>query len=628
MINILVNNLPAVIEDATTIEYILENSAFESSDGYTLQITFPLDGVPENVRIFGFINLPFIARDFNKLLPCSIQCGAWKATGSLSIMEIAEDYVKGQFLENVDSDENSEAFENTYINEMDLGNFPETNPKNFSPKEGLLGSTDAFCLPWTGADDINAYNNLSASPKDGDNFHEYTEFLTWQPRLLKIIETIVYQLGYKFEQSYYDFLMQGSKWFQAIICNTLPQTWRVDGYAPALPHWTVSEFFSKLQIFMGGRFTFDHVAKTVGFSLETTLVEKAGEYQVADVVDEYTSTINYDEEDADYLPIKRYKYKDDDSLVWKYLCCPGFIEDFKDSPRVEYYATMDDLKDKMISWFDWTKVISGTRNTFPDKINYVIDIDTYFVMRYHCVEPDAFDTGGPRDFEYNYLKFGELQPINIFGPNDYDRNADYEELDFVPVPVDWSEKGKMMFLPIPSMDDNGEDLGEYSEDASGNKKFGEKGWSVPERESGARLFFGRDLFINQSQTANYIEEYEEKEIPSYYDRIYIGFVNPEWAHNDYRCIYPMTDIDVLLYKYRGGDSHLLRLTNGSVGYLSQKKIDQKIMYSFSFVADKIPDVKATFIINGVRFVCRKLTVKISNKGIKKLIKGEFYPLID
>ena len=48
--------------------------------------------------------------------------------------------------------------------------------------------------------------------------------------------------------------------------------------------------------------------------------------------------------------------------------------------------------------------------------------------------------------------------------------------------------------------------------------------------------------------------------------------------------------------------------------------------TFKFLANKVPDVRAPFIIRGKRYVCEKLTATFTENGMSQLIKGVFYPV--
>ena len=52
---IIINGKIAYLKKNTSFEYIAENPLFTGSDSYTLSITFPLKGCPQNIDIFGHL---------------------------------------------------------------------------------------------------------------------------------------------------------------------------------------------------------------------------------------------------------------------------------------------------------------------------------------------------------------------------------------------------------------------------------------------------------------------------------------------------------------------------------------------------------------------------------------------
>jgi hypothetical protein len=57
-------------------------------------------------------------------------------------------------------------------------------------------------------------------------------------------------------------------------------------------------------------------------------------------------------------------------------------------------------------------------------------------------------------------------------------------------------------------------------------------------------------------------------------------------------------------------------------------IDSKKKYTFSFLADVIPDPRAVFFIEGSRYVCEKITATFQEStGKSQLLKGVFYRII-
>ncbi|MBR2637515.1 MAG: hypothetical protein IKD40_01545 [Bacteroidaceae bacterium] len=67
----------------------------------------------------------------------------------------------------------------------------------------------------------------------------------------------------------------------------------------------------------------------------------------------------------------------------------------------------------------------------------------------------------------------------------------------------------------------------------------------------------------------------------------------------------------------------LRLTNG---YNKQQfyTLEENVKYTFSFLADDIPNPRALFYIKGQRFLCEKITATFTENGMSQLLKGVFY----
>lgn len=57
-------------------------------------------------------------------------------------------------------------------------------------------------------------------------------------------------------------------------------------------------------------------------------------------------------------------------------------------------------------------------------------------------------------------------------------------------------------------------------------------------------------------------------------------------------------------------------------------IDNKKKYTFSFLADEIPDPRAVFYIEGSRYICEKINATFhEGTGRSQLLKGVFYRVI-
>ena len=146
--HIYVNNKLAALKKGTSFEFVSDNRLFSGSDGYSLTITFPLRGCPENIAIFGNINRADVAA--NKVIfDCQIIDRALVLRGSIVVTEISQAEVKTQFLEGRSEQNFDDTFDEIYINELELGSYPMTSlPSNpVSQWQGLRSGQEAVALP-------------------------------------------------------------------------------------------------------------------------------------------------------------------------------------------------------------------------------------------------------------------------------------------------------------------------------------------------------------------------------------------------------------------------------------------------------------------------------------------------
>jgi hypothetical protein len=71
----------------------------------------------------------------------------------------------------------------------------------------------------------------------------------------------------------------------------------------------------------------------------------------------------------------------------------------------------------------------------------------------------------------------------------------------------------------------------------------------------------------------------------------------------------------------------LRLKDSGTKYQEKAPmydIDTTVKYTFSFLADEIPNVRSLFYIKGQRYLCEKITATFTEDGMSQLLKGIFY----
>ena len=606
--HIYVNNKLAALKKGTSFEYVSENRLFSGSDGYTLTITFPLKGCPENIAIFGHINRADVVAQ-KVIFDCEIRDKGFYKFGSITITEISETEVKTQFLEGRSEQNFDKTFDKVYINELDLGAPPTTSKSSITPSNAWYPEYSGckyVALPWVNDYSGNIQNkaeHIVDNAAQGRSHFEWsndTTGLSWQPYLLYITKKICEAIpggGYS-----YDF----SKWEEVeeykylLICNTLPHAWYMPAFANALPHWTVEEYFEKLELFLGGEFDFDHRGKRITFAFtQATLADKRP-VCLENVVEEHSTEVKVDEENCEYLESKNLVYKDCDHEMWKFYSCDWFIKGWQN--RVVRYNSMTELLNANRWLATWNG--SSQRNSNRDKILYAADCDAYFIVWPISRKVTGFNALSRRIiFEYKC----RLQPINLFGGrlvND-DEDADQVEIEFVPAWIDNTEDkyGRVLFLSFSA----------YDEDTS----------STGEDES--QYPFAKTISLSS------LEAGEKEKKAEYYDRIYVGwfdgsnhFVGNHLPYPNVEDIAIADDWSNFAYVHFSMRINDRKIKRGQIMH----NIEPKMKTTFKFIADNIPDVRSVFLIRGKRYICEKITATFTENGMSQLLKGVFYPIVE
>lgn len=607
---ILVNNQPAVLKKGSSFDYVSENRLFSGSDGYTLSITFPLKDCPENLAIFGHINRADVTAG-NVAFDCEIRHKRFVKYGCITLTNITDREVKAQFLDGRSVQNFNETFDDIYINELTLG-YPSTRkaaaitPANaWSPSSPPV----AVALPWVIQDSASIINKVNYS--DGTYSWACVD-ICWQPYLIYLTKKICQAIGYSCDLSAWE---NNQRMKYLLVCNAIPGEWEIYDFARALPHWTVEEYFEKLELLLGCEFDFDHKARTINFGFSTEILQAIEPVAISTVIDTFESEVLTDDPDCTYVEARNIGYKESDNSVWKYYDCNWFVRDWSGS-RVEY-DTLTELLNENNSLKTWVASSSGTvRPGGTSVVNnrnallYARDVDTYFVVR--TVEHSLYSTNptsGTNVYSYTCV----LQPVNNFGARIVDEENDDEidEIEFVPVPIDYTEAqyGMAMYLP----------LSDYSEDNNDTSSYG------------STLQENSDRWRNTA-TVNSLNNGKKEKKNEYYDRIYLAYWH---GVNASPGLLPTPYVDKYLVwedwlGYSTFNFSLRLKGEGGVG-LSEPiySIDPTRKTTFKFLADTLPDVRALFIIRGKRYICEKLTATFTaEQGMSQLIKGVFYPVRD
>lgn len=655
---IIINGKQAYLKEKTSFEFISENSMFTGSDSYTLTISFPLKDCPQNIAIFGHIHRSDVEKK-KVVFNCDIRYKTFFKSGSITITEINEVEVKTQFLEGRSEQNFDDTFDEIYLNELSLGYPEERRPVNVSLPNAWrkYPENNYVPLPWVNNTSGNLQNEVTCTPGSPDvySWTNPTRDLTFQPYLLYILEKICEAIGYTGDFS----AIKQTDFKYLLICNTLPYTWGINNFAVALPHWSLTEFFEQLELFLYGEFSINHKAKHIAFRFSTEMIQTTAAVKIDKVVKEYSTEISR-EESSDYIGVKNLAYAENDNRFWAYRSCEWYIKAHKDEAvRYEHLSDLllfaQTLKES--GYYRWTSVTGGIRELYcrgyqtgsdGHKLFYAADVDTYFIM--FCYRSELIKTTTYSDITYHWYKYyNRLEPINQFGKREVDPDADDIEIRIVPAWIDDTddEHGPCLFLEPGEMgsatswtddtDNSGNTSGGFT--GGGGGQFGgrrapAKAGAFGGSRTGSPTSYDDTDYdggaLAQANTGKAIEKGEVDKADAYYDCIYMAFWTGYmlWPRKQ-----PCPIIDKVMinnqFQYVSSNYCLrLNFPTPQIDRTAIYHIDGKKKYTFSFLADEIPDPRALFHINGGKYLCEKITAHFTEKGMSKMLKGVFYRLED
>lgn len=602
---ILVENKEAAIAENSSFELTFENPLFGGSEGYTFNITFPLNGHPGNTEIFGKITRLDVEMK-KAVFDCEIIDLHFMTSGLLTLTEISEKEAKGQFLSGKSANNYKNELDEIYINELDLGRPISLSSGAMKPTEAWskgAASLSYVALPWV-LDESGNIQNLAEYKADSTSsqkyfWHSETKGLSFQPYLIYIAKKICEAIGYT-----YGFEMwendESKKYL--LICNTLPYAWDIPEFQRALPHWTVSEFFDELEKILCCEFKIYNNRKHISYNNLGSLINSARQFNIDTIIDQHTKSIS-EEENEEYLLSKNLVYKDSNSNLRKYESCNWFIRQMQG--KIQEFATVNEMLSALNPLTDWDGYGTAHRGTAFNRLLHCVDVDGYFLFRATSKELVTENKNAPNKWRYRL----RLQPVNQFGGrivNDDDEAAS-EELNIIPASIDETDDtfGDLIFLSC----------GSYSESEE----------SVSYR-SASELKEYVDETLFQPAAAGILERGEPSSKPEYFSTIQVAWWDGALTA-DGKLPHPYTnDIefehDLSNYRLVHSSLRLDKIYQA----LDRYAIEGKTKLSIKFLSNTIPNQRAIFFIEGKRYICEKLTITLSSNGISSLIKGEFHPL--
>lgn len=627
---IIINGKKAVLKKGVSIEYVTENRLFTEADDFTLSIPLPLKDCKTNTEIFGKIDrMDRLATRVT--YNCEIVDKSFRLRGAAAITEVSESEVKLQFLGGRSAQNFDESLDDKYINEMDLGSWPTSpNARWLAWYSGDPLETKCVALPWVNSKSGNMQNEALWEPMveagapaqfiypftdgtdaNGTTKRIYNQHLSWQPYLIYLTSKIAEEAGYKIDLTPW---ANSDDHKYLLVCNTLPYAWGISQFARALPHWTVKEYFEKLELFLGAQFDFDHARQTITMNFIGDILSNLPNETIENVVDEYSSELSAPEDsDCEYIESKNLFYKEQSHEMQKFYSCDWLIRQANTFKWMKKeFETLKELIEWAKPYRQWNGSHFRTDRTDMNSVFYAKDVDMYFILKAESREEDPeYGVGS----HYKYIYSCILQPINWLGGRivDKSKTAKSEEMEFVPAWIDATdeEHGQCLFL----------DPGDYDEPEETTTTLGKR------EDNDSTEASSEDEFAQFSMVTK-LKDGEPDELAEYYDCIYVG----HWdgiVPIERKSPFPKI-CDVILKDDWSGyikTGRSLRINNATYQQKrGTKEIDKTQKTTFKFLSDRIPEPKSIFYIRGKRYLCEKITATITEAGLSRLLKGVFYPI--
>lgn len=682
MIELFLDNKPAVLRDNVSIKLTRENVYFTKSGSYTYDIELPL-GCAENRAILGNINRKDVEthyREFRAVLRVDNQV---LLNGKAILHQVTDTAAKVQLMGgNAEMNFYTKGSE-LYVDELDLGdwfsimnNRPEGEHHKgnafllFDQEHNAIYTDDAdpnlawsqFYERWWSNKEGEGSNratdkgvmfpviNESASYREGTINAEANNMegggvivngfilravpdsqtdlylpgcrYSWptsggvnvqsrvpqivpsfQPMLVMMIVRVLKACGYPMEDDSEIALLSNSL-FRHIFIVTANNRLELN---KALPHWTVNEFITQVEMLLGIVIEIDEISKKSRVSFRNDFWQNnSSNTAIKDVVDEYSVEIDK-EETTD---------TSNGNIAWDSVE-DGFThisEDILESVEIDttrftsIEAMQTALANGLITRSDKSKIFQAQGHQF-----IVVG-------------------------EAGSYEFKEVNQLRMLKRNGDKKDADIT-LKIVPCPItEW----EVPYVRTSKILNPVKNIYEYVDTVQGSKTVevftrpdishigtdnvntdeeidiealieGEQ--DTPEAEDKADLIYIGVIPLHSTYTWDGIRYHWPRPVCWHQWRITVNGIDPGFSINqrEFLELNPTT-------------SHPEDKSLYSEAMSDMVAIDTTVKHCIKFVCNKVIQPSGTFIIHGQRFACEKLEYNITSKGVSPIVTGYFYRL--
>jgi len=614
---ILVNGKEAVLKAGSSFEYVSENPLFTEAEDYSLEIEFPMKDCPQNILIFGALHVKGV--DISTVtFPCQITTESFNKSGILTITEVNDATVKGQFLEGMSTDRFGPGGLDMYIDEID-----------FSPIDGTNGDSS-----YVMSDDH--FVDLPVWDKDEDKI--FSLFSDSYPVLRhiylhEVVEWIVFQAG--LNDVDLSAVESNAVYQRLVVCNTTDHV----TYAPnvfvgpsvhgfyfmdiekTLPHWTVREFFKELAKMFTCKAVFDSSRKSVKFLPVSNFIGSSGEVNI-NVLDDF-AVETQDSEDKVRKAVE-FKFPDE--------CNPGnvnscpWIYDYVDNLKVVQLITPEQHNPTWLAQHPYADGVWYRRSRLYECVSNIAGI--YGIVTEITKRDDLTQYGD----QLHFIKFEVL--------NQFWNEEGAEELKIYPATLEW----KRILRHLTKWETLGRD------------SYGVPGYVDTEATFANPYKMPVVSIIKYSPTEGVLDnqwvwnagELVEKGSPKTEIKgialvIVNGQSTSDGSHLNTRkwepqigTEYAQETIDategIVPDYYQSIQEYQYSMTPGMWAVVGSAEpeppqVDETKLYRYKFLASSLPSATAIYVIKGRKFACLRLTAHFTDTGMSELVEGEFYEIV-
>ena len=641
MIDLTINGMPAIPKKDTSIKLTLVNQYFDTSSSFSYDIELPLD-IAENRQIFGNINRSDVT--LSKIeLPAKLTCENFDIiVGTATITNVDDEVVKIQILGEGKATQSVLDEENSYIDEINLGNW---YTRYFGGGEDFTGSTYKMIYPRVKSlqfSDYDAWKNLLfnrlcvsypilnteaeticneycvrkhdyvarfehafTTPNSGTHNGQPQVKFAIQPFVWYMCKVIAEANGYTLNES--DNYLYTNDFYRLIFIANANINIECNR---CLPHWTIKEWWEQIEKTFGVAVRFDNYSKTAKIHQRDNYIKTSKTFFADNIIDELSVSL---EDDAAYDDVtsQNVGYAETDNFS-KEAFFPEELIDFSTYLKFDTFEL----------FYEYLKTFNHSNDT---SWQYIFEVEgKHYIWK---------DTGTLREVNMlrNRIVNNEKNDVDV-------------ELKFIPCSYT-SAVVNIYDAEIDATNGGYKDnkLDTVEVEILSRPDRANFGWYTTEKElSEKKSLRIKDWVFEDAE----IPEKEET-----FDVCYIALHNPNLGDNLHSgwgdFIYPRAilhetetitenyhlDFSRRQYKDKGYSLGLnpiegqRNLASETIG-INKLNIDTSIKYCFKFISDKLPNPNDTFIIKNKKYLCDKLEITFTDNGLDKLMTGYFFAIED